>query len=269
MSRRDAAGTAAPGPQGGSGLPGGPAQAPSVALTSAPAQASGTPPLPAPGAAAFEPATSAGAAVSAISSVPAGRRAWLALAALLGAGALLAFALPASLIERLDGQPALWLAQPWRLWTAAWVHWTPLHLAANVVGLLALALYGCAAEVKPRAALAWLLAWPLTHLALALWTALPHYGGLSGVLHAGVAVASTSLLARRGRQRAVGAAVWAGLLVKLWAESPWWPWSGASAGTGSMALDVAVAPQAHAAGVVAGLLCALAVEMHDRQKNKP
>ena len=244
MSRRDAAGTSA------AGLPG--------AQPRSSAHAPAAPPLLAHGGAAPpEPA---------VSTIPAGSCAWLALAALLGAGALLGFALPSSFDFLLDGQAGRWLAQPWRLWTAAWVHWTALHLAANVAGLLALALYGWAAEVKPRAALAWGLAWPLTHLALAWWTvpALPHYGGLSGVLHAGVAVASTALLARRGRWRTVGAAVWAGLLVKIWAESPWWPWS---AGLG-IDWDVAVAPQAHAAGVVAGLLCALAVEVHDRQKNK-
>ncbi|WP_066330560.1 rhombosortase [Azohydromonas lata] len=235
MSRRDgAAGTSAPKP------PGGPARAP--AQVSAPAPAAHCTP----------------------SAVFAGCRAWLGLAALLGVGAVLAFALPSSLDGLLDGQPGRWLAQPWRLWTAAWVHWTPMHLAANAAGLLVLALYGCAAEVRPREALAWALAWPLTHLALALWTAppLPHYGGLSGVLHAGVAVASMALLARRGRWRAVGAAVWLGLLAKLWAESPWWPWS---AGAGGIAWDVAIAPQAHAAGVAAGLLGALAVGLASRQ----
>jgi rhomboid family GlyGly-CTERM serine protease len=187
--------------------------------------------------------------------VPTGSRAWLRLCALLGALALLGFMLPTAL---LDGQPGRWLGQPWRLWTAAWVHWTPLHLAANVAGLMVVALYGCAAEVRSRDALAWLLAWPLTHLALAWWAAPApaHYGGLSGVLHAGVAVASTALLARRGWPRAVGAAVGAALLLKLGTESRWWPWAD---GPGALVLDVAVAPQAHAAGVAAGLLCALVV----------
>lgn len=181
----------------------------------------------------------------------AGVHAWLWLCALLAAGALAAFWLPA---RALDGQPGLWLPQPWRLWTAAGVHWSVLHLAANVAGVLVLGLYGCAAEVRRRDVLAWLAAWPLTHLALALWDApgLQHYGGLSGVLHAGVAVASTALLARRGRQRLVGAAVWAGLLLKLAQESAWWPWPAWAPGW-----DLAIAPQAHVAGALAGLLCAL------------
>ncbi|WP_157265382.1 rhomboid family intramembrane serine protease [Azohydromonas aeria] len=183
-------------------------------------------------------------------------RPWLALCALLAAGALLSFFLfPPSL---LDGQPGRWLREPWRLWTAAWVHWTPLHLAANAAGVAALALYGHAADLERRHVLAGLAAWPLTHALLAAWgpAGMAHYGGLSGVLHAGVAVASTALLARAGLPRYVGAAVWAGLLLKLGLESPWSPWPAAAAGR-----DFSVATQAHAAGALAGALCALAVEV--------
>ena len=43
------------------------------------------------------------------------------------------------------------------------------------------------------AALAWALAWPLTHLALLAEPALLRYGGLSGVLRAGAAVAAVAL----------------------------------------------------------------------------
>lgn len=175
---------------------------------------------------------------------------------LLAAGAVASFLfLPAA---ALDGQPDRWLREPWRLWTAAWVHWSPLHLAANVAGTAALALYGRAAAVGRRHALAWFMAWPLTHLGLLAW-GMPgtwHYGGLSGVLHAGVAVASTALLARPGLPRRVGVAVWAGLLLKLGLESPWSPWPAASG------WDVAVATHAHVAGGLAGALCTRAVEIH-------
>ncbi len=192
--------------------------------------------------------------------------AWLALCAALALGACAAYVLlpPAAL----DIQPDRWLREPWRLWTAAWVHWTPLHLAANAAGAAALALYGRAAALGRRHALGAFIAWPLTHLLLVLWGAsgLMHYGGLSGVLHAGVALASTALLTRRGLHRAVGAAVWAGLLLKLVWESPWGP---RLAAPGAAGWDFAVATRAHAAGVLAGLLCALAVEWHERQKNKP
>jgi rhomboid family GlyGly-CTERM serine protease len=163
----------------------------------------------------------------------------------------------------LDGQPDRWLREPWRLWTAAWVHWTPLHLAANAAGAAVLALYGRAAGLERRQALGGFVAWPLTHLLLALWgtPGLMHYGGLSGVLHAGVALTSTALLVRRGQgrlRRTVGAAVWAGLLLKLGGEASWWP------GLPGPAWGFAVATRAHAAGVLAGLLCALAVEGYER-----
>lgn len=191
---------------------------------------------------------------------------WLGLCALLALGACAAyFFLPPA---ALDLQPDRWLREPWRLWTSAWVHWTPLHLAGNAAGAAVLALYGRAAGLGRDHALGGFIAWPLTHLLLALWgtPGLMHYGGLSGVLHAGVALASTVLLARHGLQRAVGAAVWAGLLLKLAWESPWGP---RLAAPGAVGWDFAVATRAHAAGVLAGLLCALAVEWHERQKNRP
>ena len=53
---------------------------------------------------------------------------WPALCAALAALALLAWPLPR---EWLDWQPALVAAQPWRAVTAAFVHWTPLHLGGG------------------------------------------------------------------------------------------------------------------------------------------
>ncbi|MFN0182837.1 MAG: rhombosortase [Aquabacterium sp.] len=192
------------------------------------------------------------------------RRAWALLAAGLALGALAAAGLVAwgdsaeSARWRLDWQPALALSQPWRLFTAAWVHWSTWHLAANLAGLALIGALGWRAGCGTRAALAWGLAWPLTHLALLLQPGLAHYGGLSGVLHAGAAVAGWQLLVVRphigtvGRQRRwVGGLLLLGLAVKLLLEQPWgeplrrWPgW------------DIAIAPLAHATGAVAGLLCA-------------
>ena len=151
-------------------------------------------------------------------------------------------------------QPELALRQPWRAISAAWVHLSPLHLMANLTGTAVVAVLGTVAGCGPRAALAWALAWPLTHAALALQPALDSYGGLSGVLHAGVAVAGWQLLrAERGRRQAIGAALLVGLIVKVLIESPW-------AGPGRFApgWDFAVAPAAHASGSLAGLLCAWA-----------
>ncbi len=181
-------------------------------------------------------------------------QAWLALCALAAGGALAAWVLPAAW---LDWQPALAWQQPWRWWTAAFVHWSPLHLGANLAGCAVLATFGAAARLPRRATLAWALAWPLTQGALLLQPALTHYGGLSGVLHAGVAVAAMHLLAaprpRRAATRAIGAAVLGGLVLKLLLERPW---AGPLAHPAGW--DIALAPLAHAAGAAAGTACAAA-----------
>ncbi len=177
-------------------------------------------------------------------------RAWLALCALLALGALVGMLLPSS---ALDWQPSRAPQEPWRWWSAAFVHWTPRHLAANLAGVLVLAVFGLAAAVPWSAVRAWLLAWPLTHLALTVEPALVHYGGLSGVLHAGVAAAAWPLVRHgRGVRRALGAAVLAGLAVKVLAERPW-----AGATVAMPEWDFPVAPLAHAAGALAGLACAV------------
>ncbi len=176
-------------------------------------------------------------------------QAWLALAALLAAASVLAWWLPAAW---LDWQPALAAPQPWRAWTAVTVHWSEQHLLANLGAALAVAAFGWAARLPVRATLAWALAWPLTHAALLVQPALAHYGGLSGVLHAGVAVATLWLMVTaRGRTRLIGTAVFVGMLVKLASEEPWGP--PLRLGTG---FDIATAPIAHATGAAAGLLCA-------------
>ena len=178
-----------------------------------------------------------------------GAVAWCIVA---GTLAMLAAALWRLPRESLDWQPALALKQPWRAWSAAFAHWSGAHLAANLAGCAVVALFGAAAGVPLSAAVAWFVAWPLGHALLALQPALTHYGGLSGVLHAGVAVSSLHLVRHtRGRPRAIGAAVALGLLLKLLLEAPWgtpsrvWPgW------------DIPVAPLAHATGAAAGLVCA-------------
>ena len=176
-------------------------------------------------------------------------RRWLGLCAVLAVGAVVAWFLPAA---QLDWQPTLAGSQPWRWWTAALVHWSPLHLGANLLGLALVAALGHAAACRGRATLAWLLAWPLTQLGLLLQPALRHYGGLSGVLHAGVAVATVALLRQRGPRRAVGIALLAGLLLKVLIESPWLGPLRQVAGW-----DMPIAPLAHASGALAGLLCGL------------
>jgi rhomboid family GlyGly-CTERM serine protease len=178
-----------------------------------------------------------------------GERGWLATTVLLAAAAAVLWPAPR---EVLDWQPSRAFDEPWRAWSAAFVHWTPWHLAANLLGCAVVAAFGVAARVPVRAALAWLVAWPLSHAALALQPALTNYGGLSGVLHAGVAIAAWQLLRHDiGTRRVIGAAVMAGLALKLLLEKPW----GAPAQQ-MVGWDFLVAPLAHATGAIAGIVCA-------------
>ena len=187
--------------------------------------------------------------------------AWWVVAVAFAGGALGGWGLPAL---RIDWQPALAASEPWRALSAAWVHWSALHLAANLAGTAGVALLGHYADLPRRAALAWLAAWPLTHLLLLAQPALAHYGGLSGVLHAGVAVAACWLCADGRRpQRRIGLAIGAGLLLKIGFERPWAGPLSQSAGW-----DIAIAPMAHAAGVLAGAACALVALKWRRQSSR-
>jgi rhomboid family GlyGly-CTERM serine protease len=153
-------------------------------------------------------------------------------------------------------RPELAFTQPWRWITAAWVHWSSGHLLANLAGTALVAALGLTLALPPRSAVAWALAWPLTHLALLLRPELQAYGGASGVLHAGVAVAAVALCARmQDRRRWLGLVVLAGLALKVLSEQPWGPVLQQRAGW-----NVPIAPLAHATGALAGLLCALAAE---------
>lgn len=165
--------------------------------------------------------------------------------------ALAALALGTAPREALDWQPGLAVWQVWRAWTAAFVHLSPLHLQANLLGCAVVAAFGVVAGVPREATWAWLLAWPLTHVALGLHPQLLHYGGLSGLLHAGVAIAALHV-AWRGprRQRLVGVAVLAGLVLKLSLEQAWLGEARPVPGW-----DIPIAPFAHLTGAVAGLVC--------------
>ncbi|MEP7302398.1 MAG: hypothetical protein ABI699_12795 [Caldimonas sp.] len=180
-------------------------------------------------------------------------RAWATLAALLGLGAGLGFAVPAGTI---DWQPGLAWREPWRAWSAAAVHFSTLHLAANLAGAALAGALGWVGRLPARSALAWFVAWPFVHLGLLLRPELVHYGGLSGVLHAGVAVAALHLVVTgRGPRRAIGVALLAVLSAKVLSEAPWGEALRHPAGW-----DIAIAPFAHASGLVAGLLASAAAE---------
>lgn len=187
--------------------------------------------------------------------------AWAVVAALLGVCALVGWWLErrsasgaaAALQRALDWQPGRVFAEPWRAWSAVAVHYSGLHLAANLAGVLLTAAFGVAAQVPLRAACAWLAAWPLTHLGLLCEPALLHYGGLSGVLHAGVAIVVVCLLVQGNRrQRQIALLVLAGCAAKLIGEAPWGPPLRHPAGW-----DINTAPLAHASGLLAGAVCGI------------
>ncbi len=146
------------------------------------------------------------------------------------------------------------------------MHLSDGHLAANLLGCAVVGAFGQLAvravgAVARDWALAWLAAWPLTHALLLAEPGLAGYAGLSGVLHAGVAVAALGLVVQGvGRARLIGAAVLGGLLVKLALEAPW------RAPVQALALwDVPVAVVAHATGAAAGLACAAAALLARRR----
>jgi len=194
-----------------------------------------------------------------------GAAAWCAVGVLVVAPALAAWARP-SAAALLAWRPDAWLAEPWRWWSAAWVHQSALHLGANLAGAALVVALGVAARLPPRAAAAWALAWPLTHLGLLAMPALRAYGGLSGVLHAGVAVVALALALRATRaERRVGWAIGTGLAFKVLAETPW-----RAPLVHPPGWDVAVAPVAHASGALAGVLAAallLALQPRSRRSS--
>lgn len=175
--------------------------------------------------------------------------AWVGVALLLGAAALVGWPMAR---DALDWQPGLALAEPWRAVTAVGVHYSGQHLGVNLAGLAVTALFGVVARAPASLAWAWLAAWPLTQFGLLVKPALLHYGGLSGVLHAGFAVIVAFLLITGTRaQRWVASAVLIGGAAKLLNEAPWGPALRHPAGW-----DIAIAPLAHTTGALAGALCA-------------
>lgn len=185
---------------------------------------------------------------------------WLLMSTLLLLPALLIGGSPR--LDRLSDATLAWQAsvlldEPWRLWSAAWVHLDSEHLSANLLGGLLVAALGWAGRVNRGAVVAWSLAWPLTHLALLVHAPLlQHYAGLSGVLHAGVAVMAVRMLAGREMPRAlrrIGAGIALGLLLKIGLEAPW---RGPMANSSEWDFPVVVAAHAWGAGL-GGLLTLL------------
>lgn len=182
---------------------------------------------------------------------------WVAVAAAHAVASIVVSRLDRTWLNFLDWQGAVAALEPWRMFTAAWVHWSPSHLALNLAGSAALAVLGWRLALPKAAAQAWLLAWPLSHV-VSLGGSMPaHLGGLSGTLHAGAAVAAVwGLQQGRGRGRAIGALLAAGLAVKLaweWLRGPQ-----PLAGT-----DAVTWPLIHVTGTLCGAVIAFAMSRRD------
>lgn len=170
-------------------------------------------------------------------------------------------------LRQLAWRPELAWSEPWRWWSAAWVHLSAGHRWADLAGALMVGALGVAAALPRRAAWAWALAWPLTHLSLALQPQLQRYVGLSGVLYAGVAVLGVMLLTlpeRARLQRLLGLALLVGVLLRLGTDRAWERVLYRPPGW-----EFAIAPLAHAAGAFWGALLAVLVQGGQRLADRP
>jgi hypothetical protein len=124
-------------------------------------------------------------------------RDWLLLCALHGVASMLLWWSGKGLVDALTWQAMDWRAQPWTLWTTAWVHNNTPHLIANQMALGAMTALAWIVRPPRLCTLAWLLAWPLSTLTLLWWPQIGYAVGLSGVLHAGALVLAVHLLFKR------------------------------------------------------------------------
>jgi hypothetical protein len=188
-------------------------------------------------------------------------KAWLAVCALLGGGSVLAAWLtgvappvPEWPAHPLAWEAARWVRHPWTLWTSAWVHTSLGNLSGNLLAIIGLAIAGAALGAQRPAAIALLVAWPVSTLALLIWPQVTHYAGLGGPIHAAAAVLGVHMAARPAL-KPFSPLLFAALALKLLAERAW---------TQPVAFDPSwgfnVVYAAHLTGALAGAVCgALAV----------
>lgn len=148
--------------------------------------------------------------------------------------------------------PIAGLHQPvWTWWTTAWLHGSDAHLQRNLIGAAFVLVLGSTPDARTSSAVAWLLAWPLTHLLMTLQPGLNSYIGLSGALHAGLAVWCLHRITQTDTAgfKWTGWIVLAGMIAKVFMENPW-----QRALIQPMGSDITVAPWAHLSGLLSGLL---------------
>ncbi len=150
--------------------------------------------------------------------------AWSGLCTGLALLCMAVWLLPVDLQIALRWRSDLWLVQPWTLWTASLTHLSDAHLMANLLGLLCLSIIGQHLGANHLDALALLLAWPLTHVALLLWPQIQFYAGFSGLNYAvaGIIIAkcATNFIVMR-QLSVIGFLFTTLLLAKLIWEAPW------------------------------------------------
>nr|WP_255581536.1 rhombosortase [Cupriavidus sp. AU9028] len=155
--------------------------------------------------------------------------------------------------------------QWWRVVTAMWVHLNWPHWLGNLLAAAGLLLIAVArAGVRTRQALLVLLACgAIAQLALLWVPSVRWYGGLSGALHGFALWCGLRLLAAPGVARALGVALAAAVLVKVWLEQSW---------LAPIVMDpmrgFGVVRAAHAAGAVAGLALWLLGEWWQRRRQR-
>ena len=141
------------------------------------------------------------------------------------------------------------LQQPWRLWTAHWVHITPLHGLFNAAALVLLPEIFW--RMRPRL---FLWSWFVLPVAISVmfWYLLPQltaYAGLSGVLHGIYLVAALDAIRSPSlAERRMGWLISAGVVCKVAFEA----YSGSS--QTAVLIGANVILQAHQYGALLGVL---------------
>lgn len=198
---------------------------------------------------------------------PAPQRHWLWLCGLHGALSLLVWWSGPDVARALTWRSDHWPTQPWTLWTSAWVHLNLPHLISNLLAMGGVAAAGWVLRPGARCTLAWLLAWPLTQVALLCWPQVDYAVGLSGLMHAGTLLLAVQIALVRIPVR--GARFWGALLIggvltkvvleRGWAQPLVWD-------AGNQLWVVQAAHVTGAAwGVLLGLLVAVLPGAHHRR----
>lgn len=174
----------------------------------------------------------------------------------------------ASMLVWWAGEPAshflTWRAgeswsRPWTWWTTAWVHLHTPHLIGNQMTIGAFAAWAWLVRPDRLTALTWCAAWPVSTLTLNVWPQIGYCVGLSGVLHAGIAIMGLFMLRgrfRRGSERVWGWLLLTGLGLKLFSEQGWH-----SPVVWDSAANLSVVRAVHFTGALSGVVMALLMMM--------